>query len=518
MGELNGYAGPGNTAASSDSPHPTPPPLDGLGLQPPKMALEFDTYANTTVMTDNGCSGGRNDTANNHIAVLFWGANPAATTMCATGSTACPTGPCPTCFPQASFDDNIHGAGAGTTASPYNSASTGNGSGLGGYYERAKGTSTYNWLEDNQTHRVRIEVIRIPATYSYEMKAWVDCESCTATPCTACPVSEYVYFQDVFNPYNNSSYLPKIDRTQILNAALNTLFNNILFGFTVGTGGATENIQINNFVFYFPPSSINPTSASYTYSAAAGQTVAVTTASASCAWTAVSNNSWITVTGGASGTGPGTVTYSIAANTGAARTGTITIGGQIFTVTQAAGPPTCTLMASANIVPYNATPTLTWTIANGPANGSFTGTRLGACTTFTNSTGGSCITATQTTAGAITDTLTVTNANGSSTCSATYYVGCVNYTVYNNTGGTRDFRVTGSGCRQVASGGQITTNTYRLAPGETVTRYNTTNGSCGTALGSIDYTAAMNVDIVANGGNGNCSVYYNGANDTVSDR
>ena len=53
-------------------------------------------------------------------------------------------------------------------------------------------------------------------------------------------------------------------------------------------------------------------------------------------------------TGGASGTGNGTVSFSVAANatTSAALTGTLTIGGQTFTVDQAAAPPppppTCT--------------------------------------------------------------------------------------------------------------------------------------------------------------------------------
>jgi hypothetical protein len=42
------------------------------------------------------------------------------------------------------------------------------------------------------------------------------------------------------------------------------------------------------------------------------------------------------VTAGASGTGNGTVSFTVAANTGAARSGTLTIGGQTFTVTQAA--------------------------------------------------------------------------------------------------------------------------------------------------------------------------------------
>jgi len=53
-----------------------------------------------------------------------------------------------------------------------------------------------------------------------------------------------------------------------------------------------------------------------------------------------SNATWIGVTSGASGTGAGPVQFSVEANaTGAARSGTITIGGQVFTVNQAEVPP-----------------------------------------------------------------------------------------------------------------------------------------------------------------------------------
>ena len=52
-------------------------------------------------------------------------------------------------------------------------------------------------------------------------------------------------------------------------------------------------------------------------------------------WTAVSNNpSWITVASGASGTGNGTVQLSIPSFTGAKQTGTATIAGITYTVTQ----------------------------------------------------------------------------------------------------------------------------------------------------------------------------------------
>ena len=71
------------------------------------------------------------------------------------------------------------------------------------------------------------------------------------------------------------------------------------------------------------------------------------TAPAGCAWTGVSNNtSWLTVTSGASGSGTGTVAFSATANPNtSARTGTITIAGQTFTVNQAAAACTYALLA-----------------------------------------------------------------------------------------------------------------------------------------------------------------------------
>jgi hypothetical protein len=58
------------------------------------------------------------------------------------------------------------------------------------------------------------------------------------------------------------------------------------------------------------------------------------TAGAACPWSAVSNADWITITGGSSGTGAGSVAFSVAPNTGPARSGTLTIAGQAFTVNQ----------------------------------------------------------------------------------------------------------------------------------------------------------------------------------------
>jgi hypothetical protein len=56
----------------------------------------------------------------------------------------------------------------------------------------------------------------------------------------------------------------------------------------------------------------------------------------SCTWAATPNDSWITVTLGSTGTGNGMVNYTVAANSGVARTGSITAAGQTFTIFQSA--------------------------------------------------------------------------------------------------------------------------------------------------------------------------------------
>ena len=53
-----------------------------------------------------------------------------------------------------------------------------------------------------------------------------------------------------------------------------------------------------------------------------------------CTWTAVSDVSWATVTTGASGVGNGLVQFVAAANPGAARRGTLTIGGERYEIVQ----------------------------------------------------------------------------------------------------------------------------------------------------------------------------------------
>ena len=80
---------------------------------------------------------------------------------------------------------------------------------------------------------------------------------------------------------------------------------------------------------------IDPTSQAFPQSGGTGS-VGISMLNA-CAWTAESYIPWITITSEGSGTGNGAITYSVSEGTNIApRTGTITVAGQTFTVTQAA--------------------------------------------------------------------------------------------------------------------------------------------------------------------------------------
>jgi len=153
----------------------------------------------------------------------------------------------------------------------------------------------------------------------------------------------------------------------------------------VGPGGTTPGTRSNTFSFSWPCSpTISPTNQSFT--GASGSVTVTVNGGTGCAWTAVSNDAWITVTSGATGMATGTVTLSVASNPGTtSRTGTVTIGSNTFTVTQAGTPCSFTLSPTSQTFPaaggtstvdvtttagcsWSATSGSTWvTISNGAA-------------------------------------------------------------------------------------------------------------------------------------------------------
>jgi hypothetical protein len=94
----------------------------------------------------------------------------------------------------------------------------------------------------------------------------------------------------------------------------------------VGGGGAPP-----------PPGGCAPTvSPANPRAPAAGGNVTLNV-TATCAWTAQSHSSFMTIVSGASGVGNGTITVSFAANSGGTRQGVLTINGQAVVVTQDSG-------------------------------------------------------------------------------------------------------------------------------------------------------------------------------------
>ena len=122
----------------------------------------------------------------------------------------------------------------------------------------------------------------------------------------------------------------------------------------VGPGGSTASSTSNGFSFQATPPPCAPTINSTGQSVGSGATTGSVgvTAGTGCAWTAASNAGWVTLTGATSGTGNGSVPYSIAANTAtSARTATLTVAGKPYTITQAALSCTYAIAPTSGSVP-----------------------------------------------------------------------------------------------------------------------------------------------------------------------
>ncbi len=115
--------------------------------------------------------------------------------------------------------------------------------------------------------------------------------------------------------------------------------------------------------------SLKPASASLPASGGSGS-IAISVSPSNASWTASSNASWITITSAKSGAGSATLIYSVAANTGGARSGTMTIAGMTFTVSQAPlscsyqigfGPITASKQGFVGSVSVATAPSCQWT-------------------------------------------------------------------------------------------------------------------------------------------------------------
>jgi hypothetical protein len=99
----------------------------------------------------------------------------------------------------------------------------------------------------------------------------------------------------------------------------NVLVDQLDQDFAAGTGGCTYVVSPTSEVF----------------SADGGTGIVSVGSAGGCAWSAVSHEGWIIITSGSSGSGNGTVQYTVSSNSGASsRTGTMTVSGQTVTILQ----------------------------------------------------------------------------------------------------------------------------------------------------------------------------------------
>jgi hypothetical protein len=248
---------------------------------------------------------------------------------------------------------------------------------------------------------------------------------------------------------------------------------------TVTIAGETFTVNQANGCSY----SINPTSANHTSASETG-TVNITTSDSACSWTSLSNDSWITVTSGSSGNGNGTMGYSINANTAPARSGTITIAGNIFTVNQSSGCtysiiPTSSnhssasetgsvaITASDSACSWTSSSNDSWITVTSGISGNGNGTMGYSITSNT----GPARTGTVTVAG---ETFTVNQANG---CSYSINPTSANHTSASETG-TVNITTSDSACSWTS-----------LSNDSWIT---VTSGSSGNGNGTISYSISAN--------------------------
>ncbi|HUJ11147.1 MAG TPA: choice-of-anchor tandem repeat GloVer-containing protein [Verrucomicrobiae bacterium] len=129
----------------------------------------------------------------------------------------------------------------------------------------------------------------------------------------------------------------------------------VTYGSGVGNGSVSYTLQVNNtgstrigtLTAAGQTFTVTQTACNYSlsstfaaFSATGGNGNVAVTTTAGCAWTADTEDGWITITSVPSGVGNGTVTYTVAPNLDPSGcSGTLTVAGQTVTVTQAGNAP-----------------------------------------------------------------------------------------------------------------------------------------------------------------------------------
>ena len=143
-------------------------------------------------------------------------------------------------------------------------------------------------------------------------------------------------------------------------------------GDTVVVGAYLDDVAFTNqgSAYIFVPCRYDLSPASLNFPVGGGNSSFTVNCGSNCAWTAAALPSWISITSANSGTGNGTITFTVAANPGLPRTSSISVSGSSFDVTQSGScaltlSPTGlpggiigtaynqTLTASGGVAPYN---------------------------------------------------------------------------------------------------------------------------------------------------------------------
>ncbi|MCX5846986.1 MAG: hypothetical protein NTW12_11625 [Deltaproteobacteria bacterium] len=242
-GELLGYAGDSRVDSAGTSF------LDGKGgrgIQPPKVAVEFDPYANFG--SANVCvSGSRRDGTDNrnHIAYVFWGDNTIS---------SCHS---PATVGSNTYDDNRHNNGADTSTEPRNSRRPTDGADASYFDASSLWPTQTNWLLSNTPTNIyafRVEVTRSNTQNSnnnffYTINSWI--KQCTISDCSDV-ITNYPDYDNTKIAYAPlPTDLPTLKRTIELNQTYHDYFTTFFFGWTAATGGATQNVILKQFKMNF---------------------------------------------------------------------------------------------------------------------------------------------------------------------------------------------------------------------------------------------------------------------------
>ena len=235
LGEYMAYAGPGTT---------------GNGLQPPKIAVEFDPFLDVHPVSgldnpDVCASNSRNDltfSSSKHSTFVYWGDNQ---NHCSPSSNT--------------YDDNRHGNGNGTTDPKNPDGSDINPDGTTYPYMIQDFDSFGTVIASPIGRRLsfRLEIDQVDNTRQYKMRVWL---KPYAVYQDSNGVTYYVYkdsnkvtFDDTSKKFNqNNDYPPDFQQTITLTQTWHDIFDRILFGWTQATDSTnTQTVIIRNFTIDF---------------------------------------------------------------------------------------------------------------------------------------------------------------------------------------------------------------------------------------------------------------------------